>query len=60
MDEYSAFKIPAKVGAALAVCAGKYGNGEERITKLEAAGFTLSEVEDIQDIVNVIIKKGGY
>ncbi len=34
------------VGIALEVIAGKWGNGQERIDNLEAAGYNYNEVRD--------------
>ena len=47
--------VTANLAAAYDVLAGKYGNGDDRMAKLTAAGFNYNEV---QSLVNALWK--GY
>ena len=42
--------------AAREVIEGKYGNGDKRVKKLKAAGFTAAEIKKIQSRVNDLMK----
>ena len=44
MDECGLYTLPTIVGAAFMVLAGLYGNGEERVERLEADGFQMIDI----------------
>ena len=46
------FEVPPVVGVALEVMCGKYGNDEERIKNLKAAGY---DVNLVQSCVNALV-----
>lgn len=62
MNDVALITIPETVGVALEIISGMYGNGNERIANLEAAGYSRSEITTCQQCVNdllPIIQKYG-
>lgn len=49
--------VPAVVGAALLVIAGEYGNGEERVERLQEDGFDYDRVQSCVNELLPIIKE---
>ena len=48
------------VGIALEVIAGKWGNGQERINNLEAAGYNADRIQKcVNDLMRVMKEYGG-
>lgn len=59
MDECGLFTLPTTVGVAFMVLAGLYGNGEERVERLEAEGYDYDTVQDcVNDLYDIIEKYG--
>lgn len=57
MNECGLFTLPTIVGVAFMVLAGLYGNGEERVEKLEAEGYDYNTVQDcVNDLYELIAK----
>lgn len=51
------FTLPSIVGVAFMVLCGYYGNGEERVEKLEAEGYDYDTVQDcVNDLIELIEK----
>ena len=58
-SDYTRAKSSSKAStsdAAKAVVNGKYGNGQDRIDKLKALGYTDAEIKEIQAKVNEMVK----
>lgn len=53
MNEIKILTMPSVIGTAFLVIGGYYGNGEERVERLEAEGFDYNRV---QDCVNDLLK----
>ena len=52
--------LPQTVSVALLVIAGQFGNGEERKTKLNKAGYDYQDVQNcVNDLLPIINKYGG-
>lgn len=59
MDECGLYTLPTTVGVAFMVLAGLYGNGEDRVRRLEAEGYDYDIVQDcVNDLVELIEKYG--
>ena len=59
MDECGLYTLPTIIGVAFMVLAGLYGNGEERVERLEAEGYDYNEVQDcVNDLCDLIEKYG--
>ena len=59
MDECGLYTLPTTVGVAFMVLAGLYGNGEDRVRRLEAEGYDYDTVQDcVNDLVELIEKYG--
>lgn len=59
MDECGLYTLPTTVGVAFMVLAGLYGNGEDRVRRLEADGYDYDTVQDcVNDLVELIEKYG--
>ena len=57
MDECGLFTLPTTLGVAFMVLCGLYGNGEERVERLEAEGYDYNTVQDcVNDLVELIEK----
>ena len=57
MDECGLFTLPSTVGVAFMVLCGLYGNGEERVERLEAEGYDYNTIQDcVNDLVELIEK----
>ena len=53
----TAVNLPATVSAALLVIAGEFGNGVERQTKLEKAGYNYKEVQKcVNELLPILTK----
>ena len=49
--------VPTVIGVAIEVLYGVYGNGQERIEKLNAAGYDADKVQScVNDIVKLLVK----
>lgn len=60
MNECGLFTLPETVGVAFMVLAGLYGNGEERVEKLEAEGYDYDTVQDcVNDLCEILEKYGA-
>lgn len=60
MDECGFYTLPTIVGVAFLVLAGLYGNGEERVERLEADGYDYNTVQDcVNELVELLEKYGG-
>ena len=60
MDECGLYTLPTTVGVAFMVLAGLYGNGEDRVRRLEADGYDYDTVQDcVNDLVELIEKYGA-
>lgn len=58
-ETITAIELPEVFAAALLVIAGKYGNGQERMGALIAAGYDYNQVQNcVNDILKVIGKYG--
>lgn len=56
----TAINLPQTVSVALLVIAGQFGNGEERKTKLNNAGYDYQAVQNcVNDLLPIINKYGG-
>lgn len=59
MDECGLYTLPTTVGVAFMVLAGLYGNGEDRVRRLESDGYDYDTVQDcVNDLVELIEKYG--
>lgn len=59
MDNFYLFSFPTTVGVALLVIAGFYGNGYERVEKLEEDGYDYNRVQDcVNDLLELYEKYG--
>ena len=59
MDECGLYTLPNPVGVAFMVLAGLYGNGEERVRRLEEDGYDYDTVQNcVNDLVELIEKYG--
>lgn len=57
MDECGLYTLPTTIGVAFMVLAGLYGNGEERVERLEADGYDYNTIQDcVNDLVELIEK----
>lgn len=57
MDDVYLFSMPTILGVAFMVIAGMYGNGEERVERLEAEGYDYNTVQDcVNDLIDLIEK----
>lgn len=57
MNEFNLLSIPSVIGVAFLVLAGEYGNGEERVQRLEDDGYDYNQVQDcVNDLVAMIEK----
>lgn len=60
MNEFNILSLPSTIGVAFLVLAGCYGNGEERVERLEADGYDYNIVQDcVNDLCELIEKYGG-
>ena len=60
MDECGLYTLPTIVGATFMVLAGLYGNGEERVERLEADGYDYDTVQDcVNDLCDLLEKYGA-
>lgn len=60
MNECGLFTLPETVGVAFKVLAGLYGNGEERVERLEADGYDYDTVQDcVNDLCDILEKYGA-
>lgn len=50
-------QMPAKVGAALEVIAGVYGNDEERVSALKKAGYDYVKVQHCVNDLLILFQK---
>nr|DAV40945.1 MAG TPA: CW7 repeat protein [Caudoviricetes sp.] len=58
-ETITAVELPEIFATALLVIAGKYGNGQERMGALIAAGYDYNRVQNcVNDILKVIGKYG--
>lgn len=55
-DDDSATVKPSVAETAKNVVSGKYGNGQDRIDKLKALGYSDAEIKEIQEKVNEMVK----
>lgn len=53
MNDIKILTMPSIIGTAFLVLAGYYGNGDERVEKLEEDGYDYNRV---QDCVNELIE----
>lgn len=59
MDSFELLTLPSIIGVAFMVLAGQYGNGEERVERLEADGYDYDTVQDcVNDLCDLIEKYG--
>lgn len=59
MNDCGMLTLPKNVGAAFMVIAGLYGNGEERVERLEADGYDYDTVQDcVNDLCDLLEKYG--
>lgn len=59
MDSFELISLPSTIGVAFLVLAGQYGNGEERVERLEADGYDYDTVQDcVNDLCDLIEKYG--
>lgn len=59
MDSFNLLTLPSTIGVAFMVLGGMYGNGEERVERLEADGYDYDTVQDcVNDLVELIEKYG--
>lgn len=59
MDSFEMLTLPSIIGVAFMVIAGMYGNGEERVERLEADGYDYDTVQDcVNDLCDLIEKYG--
>lgn len=59
MDSFELLTLPSTIGVAFMVLGGMYGNGEERVERLEADGYDYDTVQDcVNDLVELIEKYG--
>lgn len=59
MDSFNLLTLPSTIGVAFMVIGGMYGNGEERVERLEADGYDYDTVQDcVNDLVELIEKYG--
>lgn len=57
MDNICLLTMPTILGVAFMVLAGMYGNGEERVERLEAEGYDYNTVQDcVNDLIDLIEK----
>ena len=59
MDECGLYTLPTTVGVAFMVLAGLYGNGEDRVRRLEADGYDYDTVQDCVNALVELIEKYG-
>lgn len=58
--DVTAINLPQTVSVALLVIAGQFGNGDERKTKLNNAGYDAQTVQNcVNDLLPIINKYGG-
>ena len=50
------YKMSAELSAALAVCYGEYGNGQERVNKLKKDGYDPDKVQALVNKLFPVIK----
>lgn len=59
MDDFGLISLPSTIGVAFMVLCGQYGNGEERVERLEADGYDYDTVQDcVNDLCDLIEKYG--
>lgn len=59
MDRFYLYSFPTTIGVALLVIAGCYGNGEERVKRLEADGYDYNVIQDcVNDLLSLMDKYG--
>lgn len=59
MDSFNLLTLPSTIGVAFMVLGGLYGNGEERVERLEADGYDYDTVQDcVNDLCDLIEKYG--
>lgn len=59
MDSFNLLTLPSTIGVAFMVLGGMYGNGEERVERLEADGYDYDTVQDcVNDLCDLIEKYG--
>lgn len=59
MDSFNLLTLPSTIGVAFMVIGGMYGNGEERVERLEADGYDYDTVQDcVNDLCDLIEKYG--
>lgn len=59
MDSFNLLTLPSIIGVSFMVLAGMYGNGEERVERLEADGYDYDTVQDcVNDLCDLIEKYG--
>lgn len=59
MDSFNLLTLPSTIGVAFMVLGGLYGNGEERVERLEADGYDYDTVQDcVNDLCELIEKYG--
>lgn len=57
MNEIGLISLPETIGVAFLVLGGMYGNGEERVERLEADGYDYDTVQDcVNDLCDLIAK----
>ena len=64
-EQYDYHRTEINLKVAQDVNAGKYGSGEERVERLEAAGFDVKASPDngylgVQDIMNEVYNEGKH
>lgn len=58
-ETITAVELPETFAVALLVIAGKYGNGQERVDMLQAAGYDYNRVQKcVNELMKVIEKYG--
>lgn len=56
-DEIRIITMPKNIGAAFLVLAGEFGNGVDRVIRLEEAGYDYNTVQDcVNDLIDLIEK----
>lgn len=59
MNSFKLVSFPTIIGVAILVIAGCYGNGEERVYRLEAEGYDYNRVQDcVNDLLELYEKYG--
>lgn len=60
MSKMISNEVPEEFFVALCVWSGQYGNGQERITKLNSEGYNAEHIQQIVNLIGAVFEECDY